>query len=186
MSRSAKLLLALLGTFMVGAVVGVMVARANPEFADSVVEGIRRLLGGGSKLPDGFELFLMIFLNNARVAAIMAFGGIAFGIVPFAVLLFNGMIVGIVVQHVIGTGEPLGKVLLTIVPHGVIEIPAFAIAGLGGLEWFLEVVEGKGKMEKRMKRGLKKMLRRLALSIALLFVAALVEAFVTPELAGVG
>ena len=184
MSRNLKLFIILLGVFIFGTLIGWIVGLLDPNLAEHAYMVLRKLLGGNN-LPEGFELFILIFLNNVRVATIIAFGGIILGIVPFLVLLFNGIVVGIVISYTASRGVPGSKILLSIIPHGIVEIPAFIIAGIGGINWFLEVVKGEGELENRFKRGFKIMLRFLILAISLLFIAALIEAFITPKLAGI-
>ncbi|AEC51120.1 hypothetical protein PNA2_0201 [Pyrococcus sp. NA2] len=184
MGRNSKVALALFLTFIFGVAIGGIITKANPSFAEHVYSILRRLLGGG-KLPQGFSLFKFIFLNNTRVAIIIAFSGIIFGILPFLVLLFNGVIVGVVTTYAIIRGASVEKVLLSIIPHGIVEIPAFIIAGVGGINWFLEVVRGEGDFGNRLRRGFYIMLKFLGWSILLLFIAALIEAFITPKIAGI-
>ncbi|AFK23085.1 stage II sporulation protein M [Pyrococcus sp. ST04] len=184
MGRKVKIFLALLLTFFMGVLLGTGVARSNPLIAQEFFKFIKKLLGGG-ELPQGFRLFLMIFLNNTRVAVIMTFGGLIFGVVPFLIMLFNGYVVGVVASYVAHTGKSLSTIILSLVPHGIVEIPALLIAGVGGVSWFLEIVHGEGEIQDRFKRGLKEALKLLAVSIFLLFIAALIEAFITPKIAGI-
>ncbi|CAB49468.1 stage II sporulation protein M [Pyrococcus abyssi] len=184
MRRNSTIFILLLVTFIVGTLIGWGIAKVNPELAKNTYMILRRILGGG-ELPQGFKLFMLIFLNNTRVAVLVAFGALLFGIIPFLVLLLNGMIVGLVVGHVMISEEvPFSKVLLSILPHGVVEIPAFAVAGVGGINWFLELIHGEGNFGERFRRGFRKMLKFLILSVVLLFIAALIEAFITPRLIG--
>ncbi|MFA4700813.1 stage II sporulation protein M [Pyrococcus kukulkanii] len=185
MGRKLKLFTFLLVTFFLGVFLGVTVAKMDPSVAEYLFKFLRKVLGEG-ELPTGFRLFLLIFLNNTRVAVIMAFGGLVFGILPPLILLFNGAVVGIVGYHVSSMGEPLRKVILAIVPHGILEVPALVIAGVGGMNWFAELAFGEGNFSERFKRGFKEMLKLLFMAILLLFVAALVEAFITPKIAGIG
>jgi stage II sporulation protein M len=78
--------------------------------------------GGTDFLP---KLTTMtIFLNNARVAFIAALGAVTGGITSVFVLLLNGFIVGAVVNAG-AKATSLPMVLALIVPHGVLELPAF-------------------------------------------------------------
>ncbi|ASJ16373.1 sporulation protein [Thermococcus chitonophagus] len=184
MRRKLKLFGLLIGIFSLGIIIGVGVAKSNPSAAEYLFKFLRKVLGGG-ELPTGFKLFLLIFLNNTRVALIMAFGGLIFGVLPLMIMFFNGAVVGMVTYHVYSAGEPIRKVLLSIIPHGVLEIPALTIAGVGGINWFLELVTGEGDLQKRFRKGFKEMLKLLLVAVFLLFVAALVEAFITPKIAGI-
>jgi len=178
---------ALLGVFLIGVALGMLFTVANPNFAESMFENLRKLLGQkiGDVHGDSFGMFLLIFSNNARVAIIAALGGFLFGIVPIGILLFNGFVVGIVVEYSYLQGTPISTLILSIVPHGMVEIPAFAVAGLGGIEWYLEIIKGEGTVGERFRRGFKNSMKMLGISIALLLVAAVIEAYITPALAGI-
>ncbi|MFB6127782.1 MAG: stage II sporulation protein M [Halolamina sp.] len=124
--------------------------------------------------------FLNIAANNWLVAAGGAFGGV-FGAVPAAAtVLFNGAIVGAVA----GVFEPT-HFLALVAPHGVVELPAIAVAG--GLGLHLGVVGvrtargrlGVGVAAAELRRAWR-VLVGLAVVIA---VAAAIEAFLTPMVA---
>ena len=67
---------------------------------------------------------LTIFLNNARVAFIAALGTVTGGLTAVFVLLVNGFVVGAVVNAGAKATSLVG-VLALVVPHGVLELPAF-------------------------------------------------------------
>jgi len=75
------------------------------------------------------------------------------------------------------------QLLLAIIPHGILEIPAFAVAGLGGVEWYFEIVRGRGTLRERFLNGFIKSMRMLVLALIMLLLAALVEAYITPTVA---
>ncbi|ALM75000.1 stage II sporulation protein M [Thermococcus barophilus] len=180
-----KILLALLGTFLIGVSLGVVFTVLNPQFAENLFLNLKQIFSDKlNGVPDSFALFKLIFLNNTRVAILAAFGGVLFGVVPLGILFFNGFLVGIVVEYSYLQGESLTKILLSILPHGIVEIPAFAIAGLGGIEWYLEIIKGEGTLGDRFRRGFRTAMRMLGIAVFLLLIAALIEAYVTPSLAG--
>ncbi|RKX50468.1 MAG: stage II sporulation protein M [Thermotogae bacterium] len=180
----SKVFYAFLGTFLTGVLFGIVCSVLSPSFAESLFSNLMQFFGGAVEgNTDKFSLFTFIFLNNSRVAVICALGGVLFGIVPAGILFFNGFIVGIVIQYFNAQGESLAKILLAIIPHGVIEIPAFAVAGLGGVEWYLEIISGEGSLRERFLSGLRKSMKMLALSLVMLLVAAFVEAYITPIIA---
>lgn len=125
-----------------------------------------------------------IFTNNIRVA-IMAFaGGITFGVVTAAVLLFNGLLLGAVTGLAIASGN--GEAFIELVsPHGVLELSCIVVSGAAGLRmgWALidPGTETRGTALRREARAAVEMLLGTA---AVLVIAGLVEGFVTPS--GVG
>ena len=150
------------------------------------LQAVKRIMEHMGSLSDSsFQNFVRIFTNNSMVALLMFVSGLFFGLGPWFITAFNGLVVGLVVFVVHDLrGLPMTKVLLALVPHGVIEIPALAIAGVAGITWYVELAKGEGEAAERFRRGFLKGLKLYLLSVALLFVAALVEAYVTPRIAG--
>ena len=70
-----------------------------------------------------------IFLNNWLVSIATGLAGIGFGAPSFATILFNGFIVGILLPL-----STLTMFLAAILPHGIIEIPSFVLAGSMGIK----------------------------------------------------
>lgn len=97
----------------------VRVARAESS-VDNPVDGHKVSFSG----------YLMT--HNARVAILSLAFGIAFGIGTVILLFYNGVILGAVALDYLRAGQ--GTFLCGwLLPHGVIEIPAFLIAGQAGL-----------------------------------------------------
>ncbi|WP_148206188.1 stage II sporulation protein M [Thermococcus sibiricus] len=176
-----------IGLFLLGCLLGILFTGVSPESAEALFSNLKSFFGGtiGENI-DKFSLFTFIFFNNTRVAIISAFGGLLFGVVPAGILFFNGFVVGIVLGYFHSQGESFLRLLLAIVPHGVLEIPAFAVAGLGGVEWYFEVVRGRGTLKERFMNGFVKSMRMLALALLMLLIAAFVEAYITPTVASIG
>ncbi|ERH12535.1 MAG: membrane protein (DUF95) [halophilic archaeon J07HB67] len=124
--------------------------------------------------------FVNIAANNWLVAASGVYSGLAFGVPAAVGAAFNGALVGALA----GVFEP--RVILALVaPHGVIEIPVLAVTwGLGlhlaGVGW--RAVRGQTDAPTVATR-LREAAHVLGGAAVLLVVAALVEAFVTPEIA---
>ena len=73
-----------------------------------------------------------IFTNNIRVTFAAVAGGITLGLITAGVLIFNGVLVGVVAG--VGTAAGNGSVLVElIVPHGVLEFSCIVVAGAAGL-----------------------------------------------------
>lgn len=79
-------------------------------------------------LPEDVELTTwFIFRNNARVLLLLVGGALTLGLLTVLGLVFNGVVIGWVVA--VAAGEAgLGLTLALLVPHGVLELPAFWIA----------------------------------------------------------
>lgn len=124
--------------------------------------------------------FVNIAANNWLVAASAVYGGLAGGLPTAAALGINGVLVGAVVA----TTDRL-TFLALVGPHGVIELPAIAVAGGLGLHLGrvgLDAVRGRrsaAAVAETVRRAF-----RVLVGLAVVFVvAAAVEAFVTPAVA---
>ncbi|MBI2133611.1 stage II sporulation protein M [Candidatus Woesearchaeota archaeon] len=119
-----------------------------------------------------FELFLIILLNNLRTALIGIVLGVFFGLVPLSAVLVNGYFVGAMLNQAYRSSGL--SVLLLILPHGIFEIPALAIAfGMGvslGLWW-----RERRKLDYIRKSLNDSILVYLYIILPLLVIAALVE-----------
>jgi stage II sporulation protein M len=112
--------------------------------------------------------FIVIFLNNAFTCFLSIITGPFIGIFPLFSTVTNGGLLGWLAQE-----EGL-LVFLTIVPHGIFELPAYFISVAIGLRLAREVF--KRKEERQLRLTLGKGLRvYLILILPLLIVAALIE-----------
>jgi uncharacterized membrane protein SpoIIM required for sporulation len=122
-----------------------------------------------------------IFTNNIRVTFLAFAGGIAIGLVTAAVVLFNGILLGVVGGLAIGAGN--GRPFLQLVTaHGVLELSCIVVAAAAGLRMGWALID-PGR--KRRTESLADEARR-AVEIVLgtapwLVLAGLVEGFVTPS-----
>lgn len=124
--------------------------------------------------------FVNIAVNNWLVAAGGAFGGLGFGVAPVASMVFNGALVGALA----GVFDRI-VFLALVAPHGIIEVPALAIAG--GLGLHLGRVGSRairGQATAAEVGGELQRAMRVLVGLALVFlVAAFIEAFLTPRIA---
>jgi stage II sporulation protein M len=70
-----------------------------------------------------------IFLNNWLVSIATALSGLGFGAPSFLTIMFNGFILGVLVPL-----STLTMLFAAILPHGIIEIPSFILAGSMGIK----------------------------------------------------
>jgi uncharacterized membrane protein SpoIIM required for sporulation len=157
--------------FFIGVIVGwVAVSGFNTEISPTTDVG--NLFGS---FP--VDVFVQLAVNNWYVAANEVFAGIAFAVPTVTNLLLNGLIVGAVG----GMAAPIVFAAL-VLPHGIIEIPALALAGGVGLH--LGHVVWKGIQGRTTTDEVADEIGQaydVLLGLALLFViAAFIEAFITP------
>ena len=129
-----------------------------------------------------WELVFAIFIHNASRVLLVILLGLIIGIVPFIFLATNGFIIGMVVYEVTML-KGLAIAILGLAPHGIIEIPA-AILGISLGFWVgLEVIKWlsgkKSQVRACLKTGLKTFFK---LIVPALFLAALIEVFITPRI----
>jgi uncharacterized membrane protein SpoIIM required for sporulation len=125
-------------------------------------------------------VFGNIAANNWLVAATASFGGLGFGIPTAVSLLFNGVLIG-----ALGGVFDRLTFLALVAPHGVIEIPALAVAG--GLGLHLGRVGYRGLRGRVPVAAVADELREgfdVLVGLAVVFVvAAAIEAYLTPLVA---
>jgi uncharacterized membrane protein SpoIIM required for sporulation len=122
-----------------------------------------------------------IFTNNIQVTLLSFAGGIAFGLLTALVLIYNGVILGVVAG--LATGGGSGRLFFELVAaHGVLELSCIVVAGAAGLRLGWAIVEPgrRTRADSLVAEG------RRTIAIVLgtapwLVVAGLVEGFVTPE-----
>jgi stage II sporulation protein M len=152
--------------------------RLSPGRAEALREFTRLFLG----LPKPY-LALAIFLNNGlKTLAVVVLGAFG-GILPLIFLLVNGYVLGTVLHASIRSGA-LPAFFLAIAPHGLIELPAILLGTSVGLMLGVHAIKRMvGKEERPLGPEVARGLRFfLIVILPLLFLAALVEAFITAGL----
>ena len=103
------------------------------------LNGVKNYLVGNGYVPGrgnpllnqvfGPSLGADIFLNNWLVSIATALAGLGFGAPSFLTIMFNGFILGVLVPL-----STLTMLFAAILPHGIIEIPSFILAGSMGIK----------------------------------------------------
>lgn len=155
-------------------------ASANfPDMADRLMEGFSARFAPLLSMPPIF-IMLGIFLNNAFVSLLFLVLGLVLGIFPVLLIAFNGYIVG-VISHIAAQERGLAFIVLALLPHGIIELPmVFLSAGIGlrlGHQVFAALIGRHTEIKKEFKEGMRFYLSWI---LPLLFLAAIVETFITP------
>lgn len=190
--RPRLLLVAAAVMFLPGLAVGVW-TNAHPAEAARVakVSALSSGLGErGVRDPDTQKVTALdrnaafssqIFTNNARVALMTFAGGLTGGVLTLALLLFNGLVMGLIFGYGVhlGAGDSLVRL---VVPHGVLELSLITVAGAAGLRvgWALVHPGHRTRAEALKVEGRAGV--EVALGCAALLVpCGLVEGFVTPR-----
>jgi stage II sporulation protein M len=130
-------------------------------------------------------LFYQIFLNNLIACSITVFTGF-FIILPFFITFDNGLMSGIIIQFItrLGSiGEPVNHIqmLVSIIPHSLIELPVILISIFFSIIIALKIIFVK-KIECQLNRRkfiLEILLIQLFILSPLLFLAAFIESFIS-------
>lgn len=74
-----------------------------------------------------------LFVNNLLVTLMLVGGGFVFGSLTTAVLFMNGLLGGTILSASTES-IPLTRVLVLVVPHSILEIPGYLLAGAAGFK----------------------------------------------------
>jgi len=159
---------------------GIIIGGGMP---DEAMELVRLVFGEGdgeTLQPYTPTLLLTIFLRNLATATLILASAPFAGLLPGVILLLNGFIVGGVVTYSITEMEraPV-EVAALLLPHGVVEIPTLIYASAISLEAGLKILQGVFTREDG-ERLLRSYVRVI---LPLIFLAAVIETFITPWIA---
>lgn len=164
--------------FIISGIFGFITAQQFPLEAGIAVEQAVKELSFIEQMGP-WSIFLLIVLNNSIKALFIMLLGILWGIIPVLFILLNGYAVGIVISvAILETG--LIPIILGILPHGILEIPAILLAAGYGI-WLGEMFAKKLKnreiiLSLYIKNTIDKFIKII---FPTLIIAALVETFVT-------
>jgi stage II sporulation protein M len=167
--ESRKPLLVMAGIMVGAGVLGLMIgAGMGREEQARVLQDIAGAMTGGY-VPG----FFGILFNNLGVALMLLGAGLWLRALPGIIIGINGLVIGLVLALAMGTTE-IGffTVLLMIVPHGIFELPAIVGAAALGMR----VNSWKQKEEGLKKHDVRRVARFFFYIVALLVVAAAIEA----------
>ncbi|HWR26018.1 MAG TPA: stage II sporulation protein M, partial [Methanosarcina sp.] len=152
---------------------------AFPDMANGVLESFSSRFAPLLEMSP-LSIMRAIFINNATVSFISLILGLILGIFPIIFIAFNGYLVG-VVAYVVGQERGLLFTLLALLPHGIVELPmVFLSAAIGlqlGHQVFLALIGRQSQIRKDLIEGLKFYFFWI---LPLLFIAAIIETFITP------
>lgn len=164
--------------FIIFVLTGYLLADLNYELAskylEKVIEEFKHLIR-----PDPFIQFLVIFFHNAVASFLMIITFFFFGLLALVSLFSNGIILGIII-NIFHEKIGLLAIAVLLVPHGIIELPAFFISTAVGLRLGIQFAKSispnhsfKGEFPFAMKIFLK-------IILPMFLVAAFIESFITP------
>jgi len=129
-----------------------------------------------------FAVLVIIFITNASTLLVSFILSPIFCLWPILVLILNGWLLAFV-SAIIAQEKSLGFVLVGVLPHGIIELPAFILSQAAALSFGTTVILALFKKRRELiLPSFKQNLRYLLIALALLLPAAIIETYITPLL----
>lgn len=159
--------------------VGWFGASQNPQVGDDLMKLFEKEVTNQMDSKDSFDIFTKLFANNLEACLLLFLGGASFGILTIFIMSLNGIVIGAIMETISKDHSAL-FVAAALIPHGIFEIPAFILSGALGIllaqvliaEWY-----GSGNAAHAATAYGRLF---LVVVLPLIFVAAAVEAFITP------
>jgi len=176
-------------------IVTILLFNSTPELIDTLSSFTENALGSG-EIPSPYtgSLYSFIFFNNIghfwnplrMIVWIPGLGPLLLGLE----VLLNSGIIGIVAV-IVGINNGVAYPIIGLVPHGIIEIPAFLFQLTAIVLWQVTISEaiinklrGKTLDKLKFKLGIQDTVIFAVTSIILMGIAAVIETFFTPYLLG--
>lgn len=191
---------AVLILFVLSIIIGATTFGLYPEFLIKILDVFKDKFGADPAL--NFALVLDIFKQNLIASLIGLFGGLLLGLGSILIVSANGFIIGYILAAVLSLGQAGGQaslpgqfgwqgiiqdikfLILGLAPHGIVEIPTILlVSALGlrlGLFWLKK--QNKGMRFRVFLKDLKFSVLVIPAIVLLLFLAALLEVFVSGRL----
>ena len=170
--------------FVVLALAGFAAGMLLPQVAENFFDRfLHQIQDAGIMQDDGSVSAMALFVNNLRAALYTAlYGVIPFIFLPALSLGLNSLMLGLFAAYYIHHGLPVLQYIMGILPHGIFELPALVVAVAVGLylcrcitDWLRH--KTKGVVFPAISDCSRVL---LFISVPLLAVASVVEAYVTP------
>jgi stage II sporulation protein M len=160
-----------------------------PSFLRFLQDTFQNILGDINTISN-WELARGLFIQNTTASVYNLFLGVVLGIVPTVSLALNFFALGFLAGPFIhpdlfpGLAATPAVFILSTAPHGIFEIPAFLLSAAFGIRlgWAWLMPDAAGKRWKVFRSALLDVVKILPLIVALLIIAAFIEAFVTHQL----
>jgi len=174
-------LLAVAFLFAVAVIAGVIIAVRDPSIGTTLMDIFRDTILGGIDESNPFALAFAIFLNNLQACILLFLGGASFGILTVFILGTNGLVIGAILELVRQEKGTL-FVIAAILPHGILEIPAFLISGALGLMLAGSLWQEWHGHEDAAAAATRSGRLFITIVVPVVVLAAFIEAFITPHI----
>lgn len=171
--------------FIVGILVGIILPdSAKIMILQAVSDRFADILEGAY---DSTILGIKIFLNNLMVCGIL-FVSTVLILPPLVILFTNGLMIGVFgelfyIMEAISPGNFIIS-MLSLIPHGIFEIPAFILSAVFGFNLFIKLIFGPKILSKQTRKQafIYYIKNFIIIIIPLLLIAALMEVAVSDKL----
>ncbi len=186
--NSSWLLLAL-GFFIAGYLVALRALTGNPQAFHLILEQLERLMDLGEDIYSSHALrgIYLVLLNNTVATFSIILFAVILGLPPLFSLFGNGSLMGVVAVLMAEQGMSFPAFfVLGILPHGILELPAFFISAALGLKIGYHVVfplPGETRLNS-LKLNFREAAKMAPVIFLLLAAAACIEVLVTPLILG--
>lgn len=164
--------------FALTAVMGYFAAELDPQMAATWTKELEMLRWIMDQPP--VLIMIIIFLKNLLASAMAMMLGIGLGLVPLLVVTSNGFLLGIVSYGAVKKAGVL-FLLAGILPHGIIELPtvllSIAIGFRLGYLLAITLMRERADLSGETRIAVHFLVRWVT---PLLFLAAVIETFITP------
>lgn len=173
--------------FVTLSIFNVALFQNNPEVTNAYYEEIKAVFDQKNMADSsGFDLYLLIFVNNVRAGGITILTGlIPFLFIPVFSFISNVMILGVVGAVFQINGIGLLPFFAGILPHGVLEIPGLVLGTILGIHICQKLTKVilRRAVPGEFKQAVFGALRIFLLWMVPLFaIASAIETFLTPFL----
>lgn len=175
--------------FAISFIEGYSLPQNYPQEAKEIVANFKDSFGPVVE-AGGIRMFIFIFLKNTTALFFAAALGIFGGIVPVLSIFSNGFLIGLVGFY--ATEKISWTVfILALAPHGIFELPAFFLSAAIGMKLGVAALRKIYYFLRKKSAGNIKSFREefssaarffIEVLVPLLFIAALMETYVTPLL----
>jgi stage II sporulation protein M len=160
---------------------GVAVTAGNPALGEQVLDLFREAFLGEFLDSTPPALAVKLFVNNLQACTMMFLGGASFGLLTAFIILANGVIIGSVAE-IVRQQQGLLSLAAALVPHGIFEISAFVVSGTLGFLLARDLWQELNGTGDAAAAALARGKTFLLVVLPLVAVAAVTEAFITPEI----
>lgn len=167
-TESKNFIFVIIGVFLLFALIGFFVPVPSDIYSE-IMKYIQQIVDETKNLSP-VNLISFIFFNNVKSSFIGMVFGLALGIFPVFVSLFNGYILGFVARMSVNADGVL--VLWRLLPHGIFELPAVFISLGMGMKLGIVLLKDKDKFRRNLVDAFRVF---ISVVIPLLIIAAIIE-----------